>query len=719
MRPLHPPTLCALIHLAAAAIAPAAAVANQANRNIETIEVNGEQQSPYTADQLQSATKLGLSIKETPQSISVITDTQMNDFGMVDISSVLAGVTGVFVQKVETDRLYYTARGFDIVNFQMDGLGLPLAYGNNGGHTDTAIFERVEVVRGANGLTAGAGNPSATINMVRKRPTDTAQAKVAASTGSWNFNRLESDFAGPLGSAVRGRIVAALEDKDNYLDRHQQTKGVIYGSAEFDITASTLLTVGHTTQRTETDGTLWGALPLYYSDGSPTRFDVSTSTSADWTYWYFTEHNSFVEVQQALAGDWQLVATYQRERRTEESELFYVYGTPDATTGLGLKGWTSDYDVEEWQDLVDVHGNGSFSVGRQHELVFGASWAMFDHSALSTYDYTTDAGFPVLPPLQEWTGNTPRPVFRDFPPDTGVRDNGAELQDEQVSVYATTRLNMTDKLKTILGSRWDKWQSEGYSYAEPRQTSATHLTPYFGVTYDIHPTASGYASYTQAFTAQTETDASGKRLDPLQGENYEVGIKGALFDGKLNTTLALFKVAQRNLALPLPKDSPEEPQRFRTADAISKGIEVEAVGQAAPGLQLSVGYTWLDLTAPGDEGRLIEGYTPKQMLRAAATYEVPNVPRLKLGGSIQWQDETSRIEGAVAAGLPNEGEPIVTRQEAYALVSVLAAFEFSSSLTASLNLENVTDEKYLNSLYWPQGYYGAPRHGKFSLTWRI
>jgi outer membrane receptor for ferric coprogen and ferric-rhodotorulic acid len=86
-------------------------------------------------------------------------------------------VTGVNVEKVETDRTYYNSRGFDITNFQVDGIGLPLIWGIQFGDLDTVLFERVEVVRGANSMMTGTGNPSATVNYVRKRPTDTFQAR--------------------------------------------------------------------------------------------------------------------------------------------------------------------------------------------------------------------------------------------------------------------------------------------------------------------------------------------------------------------------------------------------------------------------------------------------------------------------------------------------------------------------------------------------------------
>jgi outer membrane receptor for ferric coprogen and ferric-rhodotorulic acid len=143
-----------------------------------TVSVTGSRESgntegtnAYTRGSANTSTRMDLSLRETPQSVSVMTRTQMDDFNLNDINAVLDNTPGVKVERVETDRFYYTSRGFDITNFQIDGVGIRLPDGNVSGGIDTAIYDRVEVVRGANGLMAGAGNPSATVNLIRKRPT--------------------------------------------------------------------------------------------------------------------------------------------------------------------------------------------------------------------------------------------------------------------------------------------------------------------------------------------------------------------------------------------------------------------------------------------------------------------------------------------------------------------------------------------------------------------
>ncbi len=129
-----------------------------------------------------AVTGLDMSLRETPQSVTILNQARIRDFGLTSVNDLLAQVTGVNVEKVETDRTYYNSRGFDITNFQVDGVGLPLIWGIQFGDLDTVLFDRVEVVRGANSMMTGTGNPSATVNYVRKRPTDTFKASGACST---------------------------------------------------------------------------------------------------------------------------------------------------------------------------------------------------------------------------------------------------------------------------------------------------------------------------------------------------------------------------------------------------------------------------------------------------------------------------------------------------------------------------------------------------------
>jgi outer-membrane receptor for ferric coprogen and ferric-rhodotorulic acid len=210
-----------------------------------------------------TATRLPLSPRETPQSVSVVTRTQMDDFGLLNANEVLANTTGVSVDVVETDRTYFTSRGFDISNFQVDGVGMPFTNGDQLGDLDTALYDRIEVLRGANGLLSSTGNPAATVNYVRKRPTADFQAGAAVSVGSWNKRRIEGDVSGALNEArtLRGRAIIAAQRGDSFMDHYSLEKTVFAGLLEADLGPRTVLTGGVTRQANRPEGTSWGGRP--------------------------------------------------------------------------------------------------------------------------------------------------------------------------------------------------------------------------------------------------------------------------------------------------------------------------------------------------------------------------------------------------------------------------------------------------------------------------
>ena len=690
----------------------ALATTAQKSKNIEKIAVKGSYLAGYNASTASGASKLELPISDIPQSVSVITSAQMSDFQLTNINSVLDTATGVNVERIETDRTYYTARGFDITNFQIDGIGLPLSSGSNHSDEDTAIYDRIEVIRGANGLMTGVGNPSATINFIRKRPTTDDQLSINATYGSFNNARLELDGTMNISDNVAARAVAVKQVQDSYLDRYQQDKNVVYAIVEAQLSDYTSLSLSHSYIKNDTDGGLWGALPLFYTDGSATHYDRSTSTSANSSTWLVEKHNTVVELSHYFNDDWHLRATYSHKSTDEDTELFYVYGTPDKTTELGLTGYGSEYDAEESSDLADIYIKGDITLfGRDHQLVFGANYSTVDKTENSLYDFTTGNGFPPMPSLNTWDGNTPRPTFADG-------QTGSDTSSTQKAAYFTGRFNLFDDMHVIAGGRINQWEAEGQSYGTSQDADASEFIPYLGVVYRFMPELVAYASYTETFLAQTELDINNKLLDPVTGESKEFGIKSELFDGRLIASLAYFQIDQVNLATPDPStiNLPPSEQRYIGGDGItSKGYEVDIAGEVYQGLQLSLGFTDFDID--GDE--LVANYTPSKLFKVAATYEVQQLDGLTFGANMRWQDDISRLQGTVADSFANAGEDIVTRQKAYAIVDLMARYAFNDNISLTLNANNVTDEKYLNSLYWAQGYYGAPANYSATISWKL
>jgi outer membrane receptor for ferric coprogen and ferric-rhodotorulic acid len=416
------------------------------------------------------------------------------------------------------------------------------------------------------------------------------------------------------------------------------------------------------------------------------------------------------EVNHALSSDWGLRATYSRKTTDEDSELFYVFGTPDRETELGLTGYASEYILDDEHDLFDLYLDGEFALfGRDHQLVLGVNYSSLSYTDRSLYDFTTGNGFPAIPNLNTWDGNAVFPTLVDG-------ENGSKVDQSQKAVYFTTRLNLFEGFHVMLGGRHNDWEAEGESYGVDRDVSDSDFIPYAGVVYDITDDLNVYASYTETFQAQNELDINNQQLDPVVGESQEVGFKMSLFDDGAIANLTYFDVQQTNLAIvdPSTVNLPPELVRYVGSEGIgSHGFEFDIAGEVLTGLNLSLGIT--DFSISGEQ--TVADYTPSTMVKAAALYEPSAFDGLSLGLNVRWQSSISRLQGTVADGFSNAGADIVTEQDAYAIADLLVKYQVNDAVSLNFNVLNISDEKYLTSLYWAQSYYGAPRSFSASVSW--
>ncbi|HVJ02742.1 MAG TPA: TonB-dependent siderophore receptor [Sphingomonas sp.] len=660
----------------------------------------------YTTGTSRTSTRLPLTPRETPQSVSVVTRTQIDDFGLRDVNTLLTTTTGINVQQTETDRTYFSARGFDITNFQIDGIGLPFANGLQNGSIDTATFDRVEVLRGANGLLSSTGNPSATINLVRKRPGREFAASASLLYGSFDQIRADADVSVPLtaNGAIRARVVGAWEDKDSYLDRYHSERAIGYGVVEADLGPATTLSLGYQHQQHNTDGGMWGALPLYDSAGNPLDLPRSANTSADWSKWDIRDQQIFGDLTHDLGQGWTAKLSVLRRVITEDEELFYVYGNPDPVTGDGLFSYPGAFQGPTRELTVDAYVSGPFELfGRSHELVLGANYGVSDTRQYASYDYS-QVGLP-LPGNSAFDGSFPRPDFPDF-------ELRADFTVKRETAYGLFRINPADGVKLMLGGNITHIRSEGQSYDAPREYSMTRGLPFVGATVDLTSSISAYASFATIFNPQTEVDETLRVLPPTEGDNLEAGLKGEWFGGKLNASASIFRAHQRNIAESVGFDTGSGLTLYRGIDATAEGVELDVGGMVLPGLQLSGGYTLLRIEGP--DGNAVRTYVPRHTGRFNLAYAPPAIPQLRLGASVQYQSRIWREQPLVIAGTP-----VITEQKEYALVDLMARFEIDKHWSLTANLRNLTDVKPITSLYWEQGFFGPPRTVSATLGWRF
>jgi outer-membrane receptor for ferric coprogen and ferric-rhodotorulic acid len=662
-------------------------------------QIATEKTESYTVKSTSTATRLNTSIKETPQSISVITREQLDDFRVLTVNDVLSYATGIRAEPFETDRSEYTARGFSITNFQIDGISTPITYGTNYGDLDLAIYDRVEILRGANGLLTATGNPSATINFIRKRPTRDFQAKADISLGSWDNKRLDADLSSGLNAdgTVRGRLVMAHQDKSSYLDRYNSERTVAYGVIEADLTDNTNIAFGHTYHQNDSSGNNWGSLPLLYSDGSERDYKRSDSTAADWSYWDVGTNITFAEITSYFNNDWQIKGQLTRKTADSDARLHYIYGNEDRLTGLGLFSYPAMYRTRTVDHVADIYTNGPIELGgRKHELVLGATLSKAD-----VKDYSRFGPIGAALNSFESAANFPLPVF-------GQESKSADFSTKTSNIYSAAKLNITDVFKVTVGGSLLKYELEGESYGAPQEAKESNkFTPYIGAVYDLNDTYALYASYTGIYRPQVEVGRDLKVLAPLKGKNYEAGVKSGWFNDRLNGSFVIFRTEQENVAQEIGIVG--STTVYEGIQATSKGYEFDLSGEITDRLSVNAGYTRL-MSLKDSEGQNVNPYVPRHQLHVATVYKVPFITNLKVGANVNWQSDTHVDIGTVRY-----------EQDSYAVLNLMANYQIDDHWSAALNLYNVTDEKYLSSLryaYAGQSYYAAPVNGLATLTWK-
>jgi len=652
------------------------------------------------------ATNLDLAIKDTPQSISVVNGEQMRQFGAHSVNAALKLATGIQVDEWETNRTSYSARGFDILNTQIDGVGLPNGWGVATGATDTFGYDKVEVIRGANGLLTGVGNAAGTINYVRKRPTNDARGTFGISYGCWGTRRAEVDYSTPFTDDGRwaGRVVAAHEDGDSWLRANRNDRNYVYGVVDGQIGENGTLTLGYSYQRAKSDGIMWGALVFLNSDGTQAEWPTSASTTQDWTYWNTTTGNAFAEYTHRLGADWQLKASYNYRRATGDQKMFFAYdasGTGlDPATGLGLVGYPWGGSDKATSHLGAVTLTGHFPLfGRDQEAMLGASLA---RSESNSWERSADPSSPA------WGALPAFPYAPDAIPEPGWGDASqySLLNQRLKRAYGAARIALSDRLKAIVGANYAQYRRDGRSYALDFDQTTRHTSPYGGLTFDFNEHVLGYVSYSDIYQPQDQVDANDRYLDASKGVNYEAGLKADWLDQRLLTTLAVFKADQNGLATPTGQYNQYGQSIYAPVDVQSKGIELEAAGRLGDNLDVVLGYTALKLD--GLNGSDTYSWVPRRTANLLLSGRLPTYQALTLGLGGRWQSVISNVESS--------GHRV--RQDSHAVFNAFAAWDFLPSATLQLNVNNITGEKYINTLRY-SGYYGAPRNYTLSLDWRF
>lgn len=667
----------------------------------------------YTSGSTSTATGLPLSIRETPQSVSVITSQRMQDQGLTQLTDVVRQTPGLTLSQGggnggDNSGIY--SRGFKVENYQIDGLQLlDSNYESPAQSNDMALYDRVEVIRGATGLTNGVGTPGATLNMIRKRPTADFRSSLSVTGGSWDYRRSEADVSGSLSESgnVRGRLVAAYQENNSYVDRLSERKEVFYGVVEADLTPDTLLTFGMDSQSDDYDGHARSGLPLFNNDGTRADRDDSDSAAADWAYSQRSAVSAFAILEHNLTERWKAKLSLNN-RRSEYDEFSGYAGGNNYAAGAdpaSVVFYANRWKAKPVQNSFDLNLAGSFDLfGLEHDAIVGYSQQKTDYD---TPAYTWWRPFPVIDNSYSWNGNTPaKPDLQAY--------GRIDYEEQQGAAYGSTRLRLTDDLSFILGARVIDWENtiknEYYDGTPSDRTERSEtgvVTPFAGLVYDLNDIWSVYGSYTSIFKPQNNKTLTGAYIDPLEGVGYEVGSKAAFFDDRLNFGLALYQIEQDNLAVALADDqlAPDGSQAYRAESGTkTRGFEVEVTGEVATDWQLSASFS-RNIVQDAD-GNALNTNIAQNTAKLFTSYTLRSLGNgLTFGGGVNWQSE------AYSDGVGPLG--VRFTQDDYAVVDAFARYPLTQQLSATLNLNNLLDEEYYTTT--SSSYFGTPRNATLGL----
>ncbi|CAK9889897.1 MULTISPECIES: TonB-dependent siderophore receptor [Pseudomonas] len=689
-----------------------------------TLNTSAETTDSLTVRQVSFA-KGEHSLRETPQSVTVITRKMMDEQNLNTLEQVMEKTPGITVHDSPMGGKYFYSRGFMLAGqYQYDGVPLDLG-GNyvqaNSFASDMAYYDRVEVLRGAAGMLKGSGSSAGGVNFIRKRGQEKAATSVSLSAGSWDNYRAQLDTGGPLNESgsLRGRLVVTGQDRQYFYDMGKRDDQVVYGALDYDFNDATTLGIGAAYEKLNATP-CWQGLPRY-SEGSDLKLSRATCLGATWNSWESQRVNLFADLTHHFNDQWLLKVAAMHSHNTQDIQYAMTLGSvPVGSTAANNQVYSGLFDYDQHDYGMDAYLDGKFTAwGLEHELIVGANASRA--KGRDTY---------ALINMTQLLGVTMDPFApnRDIPkpPDslyqTASYRGGplpVESDTRQIGTYATLRLKLAEPLTLVLGSRVSWYRSKRDSYTQAwdywqhdRSQENGQVTPFAALIYDLDDTWSVYGSYADIFQPQgTYTDTEGSPLQPKTGANYELGIKGEWLDGGLNAAFNLFRTIEAHRA-----EADYDSVCAGSSDGYcysdkgkvrAQGFEAELSGELAERLQVLAGYTYTELeylktNSTSQDATFTASYVPRHLLRVWADYQLDGpLQRWSLGGGVNAQSDNHYQDRAAK-----------TVQPGYAIWNARVGYQLDDNWSIAVNGNNLFDKHYYSSvgaLAWGN-FYGEPRH---------
>lgn len=644
--------------------------------NIERIEVKGSYFNDYKVDNASGAMRTSTSLLDTAQSVTVITDTIVNEQLATTLGEVLSNDASLTPGSKQRNREVFNLRGFELsssTGYLRDGHQHWSHY-----QQPIEILEQVEVIKGPSSILYGQSGPGGLVNMVTKKPTAQTLFNASADVDQHGSTRFMLDAGGALTEAedLRARGVLVKQDVEywrEYQNGDNRERDRFLGAlvVDYDISDNALVRVHY--DRTDDEAGLdTGA---WIDNDANIIGNDKTIRDMSWAFTDITVENMGIDFNVFLADNWQVKLGYNEQ--TFERQRFESAPRKPSDFIEGDSYQSRPYDrFDDWQfktAFIDFIGEFE-TVGVHHQLLVGVNSLDYYYGQLrtsaDTINFSAGQNEPNRPNISYKSDDTVSSSAYDY-----------------YGIYIQDLISFSPKWQLSLGGRYDKQSKEN--------SNNESFVPKVGVLYHPNASATVYASYSEGFEPQNETlenenDVNnGMKLDAITSEQREVGVKWQLFDDRLMLSGALFDISKtgtlvsENLINPIGDITSITTQ---AGEQRHKGFELSVQGAATDRLFVMASTMYLDANYERDEE--LEGKRPTDAPKWSASLWT----RYELNDAI-----------AFNAGAFYEGERFadnantVTKQ-GYTRVDVGATYALKVSNTdinLRLNIENLFDKKYL------------------------
>ena len=415
------------------------------------------------------------------------------------------------------------------------------------------------------------------------------------------------------------------------------------------------------TEYTSSMGSAYGTPTL--PDGTFLDLPRSTNLSADWARDKRKGWMAFAKLDHDLPGGWELrgaLSAFHSEARLL-SAISQGPFDPEDDYSYIIQGQLEGWDVDVYS--LDGYAAGPTRLfGREHELMVGFNGARTENDGID--------GRLRPEPLQigHAFDHDPTTVPEEDPDSWPVQWPASPSTVNQFGIYAGGRFSLAEPLHLIAGARASTYSLED----DATDFDSQAVVPYAALTWDFNEWGTVYASYARIYSPNIwARDADGQMFEPQSGHNYEVGLKGSFLDGRLDASLALYRLKQRNV----PQEDYSGGMNCdgwycytASGEIVTDGVDVGLSGEVTPGWKILAGYSYADTTNAATGDRLWTT-SPLHLVKVSTTYDLPG-DRWTVGGQVRWQSAIY-AEGEdwdLFAGLPFRID-----QPDYAVVDLMAS----------------------------------------------